>query len=361
MKWLLVIFLFTGVSFGQSSYQKFLNKQVFKNIPENCKKQFEIQDTVSCSLFKKTIRLYKNYHNEQPTINAKIFSAKSREIFPPELLNFIEHEIAYFLLLDKKEFYKHSVTNKIFISDSLEQSLKPSDVASVIKHLSQFQIKSVNKHFQVVLTANNGNSIFVYFPASYQLIMDSDKIALQQKLKNDLMQTKIGHLTFEPDTTHLEAFKDILIHTGKDYLIKDLNNHTYFDKDKKLVFSDKYLRESFINLFVTDLSIYNDQKVDLHLKNYDDEAILQIKLSKLLSFFDNDFTRYVGIETFQDNRMHAVVIFDNKFFDFIHLLDIKLNVKDIFSNDKTIDMNLYSFIPSGNIKDFFGTNNSKDK
>jgi hypothetical protein len=151
---------------------------------------------------------------------------------------------------------------------------------------------------------------------------------------------------------------DLYVKEGGNYLIKGFSGNTYYRKNADSflpVYQQQYVKESFANLFLTQLFDNHPVSMSIKIKSYgEDKATINTSVMQFLSHFDASYQLYVGIEEFENDHIRGSLILYNPVLNFIHLIDMKTTPANLFGNGQNqISAVMYPFIPCHNIRDLF--------
>jgi len=359
MRTLFVLIFIVSIwnSFGQSTYNTYNNKQLYKKLPENCKRQLAVEDIAYCVYKEKKIKIYKTkFYNITKSLGVKVFP-NSFNIQDDEILQFIEREILYYLLSNKIERKKREKEKQVYFSANNIISI--SYLYKLISNFQKYSINKEGKFYKVTLYNTFNNSLTISFPAIYTLIAGKDKVILQKLLYNEFNSINDDNkIVFHKlqDSTLLEVYDDVFVHKGNTFIIGNMSSNVYYDTLdlSGIVFDRLHIDESFSNLFLTNLANDKNIQVNLSMKNYDKIDFLQIELYKLLAFFNVNFIKYFGIEKVTKDKVRGSLLLYNKEMSYMHLLDVEIGIDQLFNEKLTMDIKMYTYMPSHNIKNMFG-------
>lgn len=205
------------------------------------------------------------------------------------------------------------------------------------------------------------SKLTVTFPANIQLIMGMDKKEMGMFFAQELSEYTTGKLSQEPIVFDIENAvrlrKDMFMIPGESLYIKQINSNIYVAKDHleqyTPVFDAKYPEESVANLFVSPGNWSENLQINIRHEIYDSTYNYQKPLSQLLSFLQDDFETFVGIEHCSAKRLAFTVIFRSINYTYHHLLFVETTPEVIFTGKVPLNSTLYTYIPNHNIKDLY--------
>jgi hypothetical protein len=346
---------FSIKTFCQDSYNKAITDKLFNKLPVKCQQQLVDKDTILCSIKNYNYTLYK-------TTKSNVLVRYGLSLFPyyvekNEILNFIEREVLFYILSSSNERKSRKDLKSIDVYKEDYSEFSSLYLNSIINHFKGYNIQKEGLNYNVSIFDNIDSKIIINFPANYNLITGLDKPTLQNLLLNSIKNYSIdANIRFTKEKTdNLITYDDIYIDRGETFLIGDMNTNIYYQQDKTgIVFDSLHIKESFSNLFLTNISLNKEMSVNLKMKNYDKIDFLNIKLNKLLSFFEKDYRKYFGVEKIENNKLKGSLLLYNESLSYMHLLDAEINIDDLFIDKSEINIKMYSFIPADNIKTLFG-------
>lgn len=371
MKIFLILF-FTFQSLAIVAQENFASrdlKEIFEKLPADCKKNLLNNKGCECNLRGEVYEIRIEFdHNQITNLGVKVFNDSLSYMYDePEFL-FVEREILRFILSDAKSRDSRLKEDQVgFKYSSLFQSweiLKATSIINkVIRDLKEVTENNTDGKYQVVLTNSKGDKLSVEFPANVSIITGMDKKELESQLLESLLEkdvSKTEDFIIKP-LGNLYSEGDLLHTDDENFLIKNLSNKKYFirvEDSLKLVFSPQYIKESFSNI---SLGAYDHIPVQaiITIKEYGSgEKTITMPLKQFLTHFEFPYKNYFGIEdSVADNLRGSLIIFNPKL-NFIHLCDIKTTNSVLFSKKPEINIIMYPFIPTHNVKDLFGTGKS---
>jgi hypothetical protein len=231
-----------------------------------------------------------------------------------------------------------------------------NELLDSINNSSRFTL-SRDSYYIVAEWGNNSRNIQMVFPNNYQLITGKNKKELDEELL-----CKLGGINIEKfpgDTTKtFENSNDslpVLVSKGSSYMNLFTSDvyYKYKGNDSILVFDEGLISNSISNLFLIK-GLMGKRSIQLNQKLYGRRsAAFNLNLQQFINFFENDFHRFIGIESSKPDSIEGTVIFSHKYFNFIHLLHFKTNTHEIFCNNGNIQADLFTNIPMHNVLNTF--------
>ena len=195
------------------------------------------------------------------------------------------------------------------------------------------------------------------FEADYQLISGCDIIELEKNYRKEMTR-------FRSDTCRLSTFKDIsfpetdsfYIKEGKSFLIEEIRNNLYFQKDGKrewiLINDPRKPRQSIANLFLAEEASEGYRlSVTLDMYGYK-EAKDTIRLKDWLGLCEQEgCTPYFGMKSKTDSTYTGTVFMVNETCGFVHMLSVAVPIRDVGKREGLIEGRLFVYIPARGFRD----------
>lgn len=195
------------------------------------------------------------------------------------------------------------------------------------------------------------------FEADYQLISGCDIIELEKNYRKEMTR-------FRSDTCRLSAFENIsfpetdsfYIKEGKSFLIEEIRNDLYFQKDGKrewiLINDPRKPRQSIANLFLAEEASEGYRlSVTLDMYGYK-EAKDTIRLKDWLGLCEQEgCTPYFGMKSKTDSTYTGTVFMVNEACGFVHMLSVAVPIRDVGKREGLIEGRLFVYIPARGFRD----------
>lgn len=368
---LLSVFLFSisGTAQKQAASQ-FLQK-IFDELPLDCQTSLIENNECDCSIKGVGFHLKcESIDNKIANLRITIFNDSFKNGINPFIYLFIETELLKFVLDDNKSRESRRIDDHVFIYYSNIYNKKQlfnnvELVSNVILDLNEISIIEDSLNYKAILTNNNSERIELEFPKNNGLIRGLDKKELDDFIYSELVKnTQIKQKQSEVfNYNQVKKTDDLIVYQGENYLINDFSSDRYFktvNDSFVLVFNKSHPKESFSNLFLTNISSIQDVNLALKIKNYSNiDMNINTTVNKFLSNFDKEYKLFFGIEDFANNQLKGSLILYNPQLNYIHLLNLETTNISIFGNPGYVSGILYTYIPTHNINDLFGKNDSE--
>jgi len=319
-----------------------------------------------------TIIICKDENNVIEHIGCK-FLHDSINIDNKPVTQFIERELLSILLSnDTEETKKTNDDNQLFIllddneitSDSLDDkswffNLWKNNYGTIINRRD-------NNYMATILCSNNKNLTFI-FRADCCLISGMSKKEQEIKLAiqlsnyyannyNDSMYLSPSYLQYYSNDSIV--IDSVFVEKGESFVIPQINGDLFYVKNDTVftpVFDTSYVAMTFSNAMLLPSSQNYFIEVRHWMYGYK-KSIFTMTSKDFFGFFTQDYEKFFGIESLENDHLTGTLILYNRNAEFIHMAFVSTTLQDLMNSGK-IYIDLYSNIPQHNIKTLFG----KDK
>jgi len=308
-------------------------------------------------------------HNEKRQIShlgISLFSKETKEIINPSVCDFIERLL---LELALEENYNSLLSmldrNKILIQRNGVTFGKENvtSISEILNDIKEPVVFTLNKKdldsYTAVWEYGNDNMLVINFPSNRELILginkkESDDLLHDQLKENSCNDTNEKNIFMKSEVLPASSYNSsIYICTGDTFMLKAINEDTYYKKSGngyELIFDKDYPKESLSNLFHWH---YANKGLKIHAKhsmygNFSPD--FEMKFADFICFFKNDFKIFTASRLQESGELNSTIIFQNKQFNYIHILIIKTTKESVFSEKGVITASFHSNIPQHNIK-----------
>ena len=322
--------------------------------PEICKnKSFVIQFNekhqvahLGISMFSKEIKVLIN----EPVCNfvERLLLELSITDDKNEIISMLDH---YGILVQKngRKFGTNNLTSIRAILNEIEDPVR-------------FALSKDDKAYTFFWEYGSQQIFAIQFPLNRELVTGVNKLEADNVLFDQLKENNCTNLPahtsykFE-DAELITNDGTVYICKGDSFMLGLINENTYYTKTTEgyeLIFDEQYPKESLSNLFMR--NIENNQ-LKIHITysmygNYNPE--FEMKLNDFICFFNNDFKVYTVAYQREPEMIRATVIFQNKQYNYIHLLVINVKKENIFQGNGVVTASFRSNIPQHNIRNLVG-------
>ena len=201
------------------------------------------------------------------------------------------------------------------------------------------------------------NLFAIQFPLNRELITGTNKLEADNDLYDQLIDNNCNNPSSHTnymlnDAELISNDGTVFICKGDSFMLGLINENTYYKKAAagyELIFDENYPQESLSNLFMGNVD-NNDLKIQITHSmygNYNPE--FEMRLNDFICFFKQDFKVYTATYQKEPGVINATVIFQNKVYDYIHLLIISAKQETIFNKNGVLAASFRSNIPQHNI------------
>jgi hypothetical protein len=318
----------------------------------------------------KSLVIQYNDKHQVSHLGISLFSKETKEIINQPVCDFIERLFLELSLeKDNKLIVDMLDRNKIiFRRNGL--NFGEGNVNSINKILqeieepAQFMLKKNEDSYSVIWEYGFEDMLVISFPLNRELILGTNKKESDNILYDQLQQenkcngtSDIKMFLSAGETLTSTENETVFINKGNTFMIKGVNEDTYYkksDKGYELIFDKKYPKESFTNLI---LGHNANNSLKIHVKhsmygNFSPEY--EMKFSDFICFFRDDFNIFSASYQKGQDELKSTIIFQNKQYNYIHLLTINTSEECIFEENGVMSASFYSNIPQHNIKNIVG-------
>ena len=351
---LYITFFFLNVLHAQDSYRKYITRISQERIPQNCISVIKSGDTVQCSIDEHPLKFYRQEKQDTTAfiVALQIFPPNRYNIIDPLIREFIERELFLYLIMSPAEWQKHK---KILQINT--QYLTKNKVALLSKQLTGININFLDGKYTVGLKNEQiKNPVTFIFPSTMETLSVLDRPKNQQKLFEDLKNFKPKKIPFiTPENIVYDSIHKYYVSKGGSFILKEIKGDTYYTgKEGNLLFHSGFPEESVSNLFLTNLSENYTLQAELEMPVYGEMYKFSMPLAGLLSYFNEDFQKFFGVESLKDGKLKAILVLANKKYAYIHLMQITQDFNNLFGEkDKKVKIKLYTYIPLHNLGTLF--------
>jgi len=311
----------------------------------------------------KSVIIQYNDKHQVSHLGISMFSKEIKDLLNEPVCNFVERLLLELSLASDMdaivtELDHYGIVmqrNGIKFGDRNVNSIQA--ILSEIEDPVYFTLSKDDKSYTVAWEYGSQNLFVIQFPLSRELITGTNKLEADNVLYDQLKETncinpstRTNSLT---DATELISNDgNVFVRIGDSFMLGRINENTYYKKavnGYELIFDEDYPNESLSNLFLgeVDNNALKIQVTHAMYGNYNPE--FEMRLNDFICFFKQDFKVYTTVYQKEPGVINATVIFQNKVYDYIHLLIISTTKEDIFSKSGVLTASFRSNIPQHNI------------
>ena len=282
-----------------------------------------------------------------------IFPDFAIEAFPKPLTEFAEYAVDLTLknpVEARTRFDFENVSVSLPSGENIKERMKNvADVSLILKE---------NRFYEFLWLDGEDPIAGVSFPASFDLINNTDQVKSYEKLKDGLISlTQMGRVKTETKGITDIIKENVETENGTEFYLGNFNRDTFRDKDTHLpVWSVLMPAESMANLFIAD-PLPADPELELSLINYEGkEETVKIFMSQLRKVMEDlGCVSYFGISEIENQQPgEGVVIYHNPLFAYIHKITVDITEEAFKDVDAKIKGTLLPYIKLHNVKNLWG-------
>jgi len=215
---------------------------------------------------------------------------------------------------------------------------------------------------------NDSASFHLIFPKQYELIHGADKAEMEQGFMEELARVELPARGGDTrPVTELQATKKkgYYLKRGTVYLANTLHSNTYYkaiDTERATLFFEKEMPgESLANLFLR--GFCGDRKLVLqmtHNRYGNQKTRFDVDIARFVAHCRaNRCEIYFATEKLDGKRMTGTVLVQNPDLGYNHLLHFDCPMEAFERLRPVVQVSLYTYIPTHNIKNLFDDDNEK--
>ena len=312
---------------------------------------------------KKSFVIQYNEKHQVSHLGISMFSKEIKALLNEPVCNFVERLLLELSLASDMEeivseldHFDISVQrNGIKFGDRNVNSIQT--ILNEIEDPVYFTLSKDDKSYTVAWEYGTQNLFVIQFPLNRELITGANKIeadnVLYDLLKDNNCNNPSDQTNALLDNAELISTDGtVFVRAGDSFMLGLINENTYYKKAGngfELIFEDNFPVESLSNLFMGNVE-NNKLKIQVTHSmygNYNPE--FEMRLNDFICFFKQDFKIYTASYQKEPGVINATVIFQNKTYDYIHLLIINAKKEDMFAENGVITASFRSNIPQHNI------------
>lgn len=317
----------------------------------------------------KSIVVVYNEKRQISHLGISMFSKEMKEIINPEVCDFIERLFLELMLEDDKNVISMLDRNKIVLSRNgiAFGEGRVTSIPAILQEIEEPALFSLTKKdldsYAAVWEYGHDNMLVVSFPSNRELISgtnkkESDDLLHDQLKENNCHATTEKNIFIRKETMPASSYDpSVYISKGDTFMLKAINEDTYYKKTAagyELIYDRNFPHESLSNLFYWH---YANSGLKIHVKhsmygNFSPE--FEMKFADFICFFKNDFNIYTASFQNETGELYATVIFQNKQYNYIHVLSIRTTAKTVFDKNGVLMASFTTNIPQHNIKSLIG-------
>lgn len=293
-----------------------------------------------------------------------LFSSEEDSKYPQVVLRFLERYLLSLVLKEnpseqqdllRQDFVKLYVSGHDYATDPSGLKLAVSRLFGI----SSFILQEDSLLFEAKWLQENTEILRIRFPKQYDLILGKDKKELTALFIEDLSRffgEKISTIDDSNYTAYL-WYENLFEKITGSYILPQVKSGSYIQKTaigSILLFREDFPNESMLNLFTQADAMDKNFTLDLAVKGYTYYSQTKCPLSKFSSYMRNiGCQAYVGMETVEKEKLTGTVFFVNRQLMYEHMLYFEFPRHLFKQVTGEISVQLYPYIPIGNIGNLY--------
>lgn len=313
----------------------------------------------------KQVEMKKDIFGRVGFIGLHLFNEKIRKSYASPVYDFMERYLLELLLLSEEERRVKLHEDKVEVhlnGMAYEKGMRRlTDFIFFVGGESPFSMQADSAGYRAGWQVSVG-PVALVFPKQYELIFGSDKAEMEKGLMEELARVEAKRTVW--DTLSVKDLlptvrKGYYVRRGTSYLIQELQTDTYYKQLDTghcvLLFEKELPGESLANLFQE--GFYGDRRVTMKIKHHcygNRVTEFQVDVQNWVEYCRaQKCWIYFGPETLNDTEISGTVVVTNPDLGYNHILYFRC-ATDIFDRKRpSMDVDLYTYVPTHNIKDLF--------
>ena len=295
-------------------------------------------------------------------IGVSIFSDENKEMINKPICNFIER---FFLELVEQKNTTDAKRKLEEFHVELSKNGAPfgSKGFNSVSNLLEIMIMPVEFRFEQkdmqgrALWTFDKHEIELVFPLYREIIDGTDKAESDRQIYHLLEMASQESVNQEEESLNNSyyslLFNNVYVLNGETFMVKNLTSNKYYLKEGnsfKMLFDKQYPEYSLSNLFLSSVLGKNKRLLITHRQYGHFTPVLQMPLVNFLNVFSDEFLTYCHAGYTRKGELEIIVVFNHKLLNYIHLLQLRTSVQELFEEDKPLSCDFYSNIPQHYIK-----------
>lgn len=310
---------------------------------------------------KSVVLLYNDKH-QVCHLGLSLFSEATKQILDINICNFLERFFLELLLQKDAASVDRKLQEYNIVMYIDGQKIVANNAASFQRALRQmempvnFSLRQKGNQAEAVWRFSS-HALSVTFPLYRELIDGMDKVESDDELFHQLQVAVLNDVsvTDEPVTGSglVAEGNGLYVDKGEVFLIPALTANKYYVKKGKEyvpVFQKQYPEYSLNNLFLTYANGEGKTLQITHRKYGYFTPEISIPLLNFLMCFKKDFTTVCHTGMNKQGKLETVVVFNHKKLNYLHLLRVETDEKQLFAKSPVFKADFYSNIPQHSIK-----------
>lgn len=365
--WILLVgFLFCGsISGNEIDDSQFVSRKLRQLAEQLPISEIPSLDTiVACPQLiegKSVVLLYNDKH-QVCHLGLSLFSEATKQILDVNICNFLERFFLELLLQKDAASVERKLQEYNIVMYVDGQKIVAKNAATFQRALKQmempvnFSLRQKGNQAEAVWKFSS-HALSVTFPLYRELIDGMDKVESDDELFHQLQVAVLNHISVTDEPVSGSGLvadgNGLYVDKGEVFLIPALTANKYYVKKGKEyvpVFQKQYPEYSLNNLFLTYANGEGKILQITHRKYGYFTPEISIPLLNFLMCFKKDFTTVCHTGMNKQGKLETVVVFNHKKLNYLHLLRVETDEKQLFAKSPVFKADFYSNIPQHSIK-----------
>lgn len=365
--WILLVgFLFCGsISGNEIDDSQFVSRKLRQLAEQLPISEIPSLDTiVACPQLiegKSVVLLYNDKH-QVCHLGLSLFSEATKQILDVNICNFLERFFLELLLQKDAASVERKLQEYNIVMYVDGQKIVAKNAATFQRALKQmempvnFSLRQKGNQAEAVWKFSS-HALSVTFPLYRELIDGMDKVESDDELFHQLQVAVLNHVSVTDEPVSGSGLvadgNGLYVDKGEVFLIPALTANKYYVKKGKEyvpVFQKQYPEYSLNNLFLTYANGEGKILQITHRKYGYFTPEISIPLLNFLMCFKKDFTTVCHTGMNKQGKLETVVVFNHKKLNYLHLLRVETDEKQLFAKSPVFKADFYSNIPQHSIK-----------
>lgn len=185
---------------------------------------------------------------------------------------------------------------------------------------------------------------------------EADNIIYQMLTSKVTTENWHPGLIIEGNKLKPTAEEGIFIVPGDSFQISSLRSDFYVmkEKDEWVPVNDgRYPMETMVNLLLNRITD-NRHKLEIRHHQYGGKYPgISLPMQDLFDLLARNMNLYCSVTFIDQDEIRATLVFHQRALNFIHLLELKVNTRELYDAESTVSGDLYTNIPQNNVNNLF--------
>lgn len=304
-----------------------------------------------------------NDRKEVSHIGLSLFSDATKLLLDKSICNFLERCLLELLLQESNQSVQRKLTEYhigLFLDGKAYgkgNMMSLSNMLELMEMPVNFSLRHKDKQAEAYWKFGH-HTLSMSFPLYRELIDGTDKKESDDNVYHQLQVAVFDTATLvdKPvDKQNLQPIEGgkVWVNKGEVFAVQPLSSNRYYVWDGNQyvpLFQKEYVEYSANNLFQTYQNGKGKFLLITHRKYGQFTPEITIPLLNFLKCFADDFITYSYTGYNRKGNLETIVVFSHKKLNYIHLLKVSLDAKQLFATNPVLKADFYSNIPQQYIK-----------